>query len=200
VPAGGYSIARDSADPVTGEKRVDAYFIKNDADFQKRWSEVPGKPGVFAPQESQMGLARELVQVPEGYEAGKMTPNYGGYRDKPVDLKPGDFVLLQRGDDGKIKEMYRVEEGAGVETYVGTDQSGKQALAQSADRMRELGGTVVPAAVTAEEFHSRVAAKEAPPAVAGPEVHGKEGESAEFARVRLALASEREMSDYEKRL
>jgi hypothetical protein len=198
VPAGGYSIARDSVDPVTGEPRVDAYFNKNDADFNKRWAEVPGKPGVFAPQESQMGQARALVQVPADYEPGKMTPNYGGYRDKPVDVKPGDFVLMQRDENGKISEMYRVEEGSGVETYVGVDQSGKDALAQSAEKMRDLGGNVVPAAVTAEEFHSRAAEIAAPLALAAQDVHEKEGESAEFTKVRLALADNADIKNYDK--
>ena len=151
VPADAYTIARDSVDPKTGEKRVDAYYNKNEQDFRKRWQEVPGKPGVYSPAPSQMGDARELVQVPQGYD-GKMIPNYGGYRDKPVDVKGGDFVLIQRDADGKVKEMYRVEEGSAVETYAGIDAAGKKALADSATKMHDLGGNVIPAAATADEF------------------------------------------------
>jgi hypothetical protein len=166
VPRDGYTIDRDAVD-ANGQKIVDAYFNKNDADFNKRWKEVPGKKGVFSPTESQMGEARVLVQIPVDWEPGTMQPIYGGYRDSDVQLKPGDFVILTRGADGKVDTMYRVEEAAAVGTYVGVDAAGKEALAGSAERMRDFGGHVVAAAHSEKEYYAREATAAAPVLSAG---------------------------------
>ena len=207
VPAGAYTIARDSVDPKTGESRVDAYYNKNEQDFRKRWQEVPGKPGVYSPAPSQMGDARELIQVPKGFD-GKITPNYGGYRDKPVDVKEGDFIVIQKDADGKVKEMYRVEEGAAVETYAGIDDAGKKALADSVEKIRDLGGTVIPAASTGDEFKARelatgaaagtADAAKAADVVAKPDVHAHEGETAETTKLREALDTRTDIPEYQR--
>jgi hypothetical protein len=89
--------------------------------------------------------------------------------------------------------MYRVEQGAAVETYVGTDPAGKAALQASEQRMRDLGGHVVAAATSRDAF---AAADSAPPPV--PSAGEATSRSTEERVLAQIEASHPELTDQQR--
>ena len=132
-------ITRQSVDLETGKPRIDTYSNSPEK-FAKLWKEVPGKPGVYAPN-LDGATPMEVVQVPSG-TTFKFKASYDP-NGPWVDAKPGDLIKRDVAADGTLKGFYRVSAQDALETHIASNAATAARLDSLTREIYQRSGAVV---------------------------------------------------------